>query len=124
MSSIRNRPHQSRPAPDARIGVALLARAASIVRRASIRFFSRAPLRRSRLLIALAIGLGVWLLPISAAAADTPTSLGNIPLGVYWSGNAGYGSTAPSVSLTPDGEIWGIVHLQGAARQVTPPSCG
>ncbi len=63
------------------------------------------------------------LLPVSKAFADTTTSLGNIQLGAYWSGNAGYGSSAPSAYLTSNGDDEPVVHLQGAAKQIAPPFC-
>ena len=57
----------------------------------------------------------------SPASADTTTSPGNITLGAYWSGNAGFGSGPPSLIVTNDGGN-PVVHLQGAAKLLGSPT--
>jgi hypothetical protein len=82
----------------------------------------RAPLARLRrpatvglvvLVLAVVVSLAFVGPAAATAGASTPIALNS----QWWSGNAGFGTMAPTAYL----DDYGLVHLQGAAKQINPP---
>jgi hypothetical protein len=89
----------------------------------STKYFRRGPGRY--VAAALAAGAAVAMLgtgPAAYAAAAAPQvslPVAPIALGSDWSGQAGFGSTAPGFYVETSLVLPDVVHLQGAARQVS-----
>ena len=90
----------------------------TIISRFAQRIFGRVLARARPLSVALAMAAALLLAAAGTAAASVPVN----PIAVNatnWSASAGFGSTAPGWYI----DSFGIVHLQGAAKQVSlkPP---
>jgi len=88
----------------------------------STKYFRRGPGRYAAAALAAAAAiavLGTGPAAYAAAAPQVSLPVTPIALGSDWSGQAGFGSAAPGFYVETSLVEPGVVHLQGAARQVS-----